>query len=99
MDKRIGIVGVIIEDFSQVVAVSKILSEYSEFILGRQGMNLRDQHLRVISLIVEATTDDIGALTGKLGRLPGVKVKSVLSRKEGGNYAENPDKGDELHQS
>jgi putative iron-only hydrogenase system regulator len=80
MDKRIGIIGIMIEDFSQVPIVSRILGEYSDCILGRQGMNLREEHLRVISLIVEATTDEVGALTGKLGRLPGVRVKSILSR-------------------
>ncbi|MCX7882114.1 MAG: iron-only hydrogenase system regulator [Brevinematales bacterium] len=80
MDKRIGIIGIMIEDFSQISAVSRLLGEYSDCILGRQGMNLREEHLRVISLIVEATTDEMGALTGKLGRLPGVRVKSILSR-------------------
>jgi len=80
MDKRIGIVGIMIEDFTQVGAVSRILSEYSECILGRQGMNLKDENLRLISLIVEMTTDDMGAFTGKLGRLHGVRVKSILSR-------------------
>ncbi|MFN4217342.1 MAG: TM1266 family iron-only hydrogenase system putative regulator [Brevinematales bacterium] len=80
MDKRIGIVGIMIEDFAQVPAVSRILGEYSDCILGRQGMNLREEHLRVISLIIEATTDELGALTGKLGRLHGVRVKSILSK-------------------
>lgn len=80
MDKRIGIIGIMIEDFSQVATVNSLLSEYSEYILGRQGMNLKLEHLRVITLIVEATTDEVGALTGKLGRLHGVRVKSLLSR-------------------
>ncbi|NQT57928.1 MAG: hypothetical protein HQ557_02995, partial [Bacteroidetes bacterium] len=37
-------------------------------------------------LVVEGTTDAIGALTGKLGRLEGLQVKSVLT-----NYREDPD--------
>jgi putative iron-only hydrogenase system regulator len=48
-------------------------------ILGRQGIPLRDRSTSVISLVLEGNTDLIGSLTGKLGRLPGVKVKSVLA--------------------
>lgn len=33
---------------------------------------------RVVAVIISATTDELGALTGKLGMVPGVKVKSVL---------------------
>ncbi len=91
MDKRIGIVGIMIDDFSQVGAVSRILSEYSDAIIGRQGINLKTNHLRVISLIIEATTDEIGALTGKLGRLHGVRVKSILSRTQEEKDAQHPD--------
>jgi putative iron-only hydrogenase system regulator len=54
-------------------------------VLGRQGLPLRGKGVNVISLIVEGSTDDIGALTGKAGKLPGVRVKSVLTayREEG----------------
>jgi nitrate reductase NapAB chaperone NapD len=34
----------------------------------------------IIALIVHATTDEIGALTGKLGNLPGVSVKASLTK-------------------
>jgi metal-responsive CopG/Arc/MetJ family transcriptional regulator len=40
----------------------------------------------VISLVIEGSTDRISALTGKIGRLDGVEVKSILSRhKEDGH--------------
>ncbi|URA09548.1 TM1266 family iron-only hydrogenase system putative regulator [Thermospira aquatica] len=97
MDKRIGIIGIMIEDFSQVGTVSRILSEYGDTIIGRQGINLKTNHLRVISLIVEATTDEIGALTGKLGRLHGVRVKSILSRTQEEKDANPPDQNDVVY--
>ncbi|MEW6726633.1 MAG: CopG family transcriptional regulator, partial [Bacillota bacterium] len=39
----------------------------------------REKGFSVIALIVDGSTDAIGALTGKLGALPGVKVKSALT--------------------
>ena len=59
--------------------VNSIISGHSEMILGRQGIPLRDRSINVISLVLEGDTDQIGSLTGKLGRIPGVKVKSVLT--------------------
>ncbi len=57
-----------------------LLSDYSEIILGRQGLPLHERGVNVISLVIEGTTDRINALTGKIGRLDGVEVKSILSR-------------------
>jgi hypothetical protein len=34
----------------------------------------------VITLVIEASTDELGRLTGKLGMLPGVSVKSALTK-------------------
>ena len=32
----------------------------------------------IISVIFESTTDEIGSLTGQLGRIEGIEVKSAL---------------------
>ncbi len=92
MEKRIGIIGIIIEDSSTVELVSNIIHQYQDFILGRQGLNLKDHKIKIISLIIEATTDDIGSFTGKLGKLQGVKVKSILSKKKEDSNVNNNDK-------
>ncbi|MDD4658355.1 MAG: CopG family transcriptional regulator, partial [Eubacteriales bacterium] len=49
--------------------------------VGRMGIPYRDRHVAVISLIVDGTTDEIGSLTGKLGEVKGVSVKSALTKK------------------
>lgn len=82
MEKRIGIIGIIIEDFSKVNEVQAIIHQFQDFILGRQGMNLKDHDIRIISLIMEASTDEFGSFTGKLGKISGVRVKSILSQKK-----------------
>ncbi len=93
MEKRIGIIGIIIEDFSQVENVSKIIHQFQDYIIGRQGLNLKDHNIRIISLILETTTDEIGSLTGKLGKLKGVRVKSILSKKQ----EDSDDKSEEVY--
>lgn len=80
MEKRIGVIGIIVEDLAVTAKLNAILHDYSNLILGRMGVPYRERMISVISLIVEGTTDDIGALTGKLGNLPGVNVKSALSK-------------------
>jgi putative iron-only hydrogenase system regulator len=85
MEKRIGVIAILITEPSAVSRLNDLLHEYGELVLGRQGLPLRGKGVNVISLIVEGSTDDIGALTGKAGKLPGVRVKSVLTayREEG----------------
>lgn len=81
MNKRIGVVAIIVEDRESVDMVNKFLSNYGEIIVGRMGVPYKEKHVSVISIIVDGTTDEIGALTGKLGRLSGVIVKSALTKK------------------
>ena len=79
MEKRIGSIIIMVEDRSFVPKLNKIFTEHCDTILGRQGIPLHDRGISLISLVVEGTTDEIGALTGKIGRLKNVKVKSVLT--------------------
>ena len=93
MEKRIGAMVILVEDLNSVPELNTILSGYSEIIMGRQGLPLHEKGIRVISLIIEGTTDQLGALSGKIGRLPGLQVKSVLTRmKEPLNDSKNRQK-------
>lgn len=81
MEKRLGFIGIIVEERAKnAPAVNQLLSDHSEMIVGRMGLPNASKGRAVIVLIVDATTDDVGALTGKLGKLPGVSVKSGLSK-------------------
>ena len=93
MEKRLGVVALLIEGRSVVPQVNQILSTHSDIIQGRLGMPFRDKGIQVISLIVEGSTDDIGALTGPLGRLPGVQVKSILTGYREENHGEHRNEG------
>ena len=80
MERRIGFVGIIVEDRACVEAVNHVLSGHAELISARVGLPRRDRGVSVITLVVEATTDELGSLTGRLGKIVGISVKSALSK-------------------
>lgn len=82
MEKRLGFVGVILENRKESAdLVNHILSDYGSLIVARTGVPYREKEVSVITLIVDATSDELGALTGKLGSVQGVSVKSGLHKK------------------
>lgn len=83
MEKRIGVIGIVVDNPKENgKVVHDYISEYASIIVGRMGIPYRERGVSVIALIVEGSTDEIGALTGKLGNLKGVTVKSALTAKK-----------------
>ncbi|MFA4984651.1 MAG: TM1266 family iron-only hydrogenase system putative regulator [Candidatus Omnitrophota bacterium] len=83
MQKRLGFVGIIVENRKeQAASVNAVLSAFGDIVVGRMGIPYHERDCSVIALIVDADTDIVGALTGKLGKIPGVSVKSALSREK-----------------
>ncbi len=83
MTRRIGAIAIVIDDRQKAASqVNEILSKYSNIIIGRMGVPRRENNMGVISLLVEGDTDEIGAITGELGSLEKVNVKSALTSKE-----------------
>jgi putative iron-only hydrogenase system regulator len=80
-EKRIGVVNIIITSReNQAARVNDIISEYGDMIIGRMGLPYAPKNIHIISLIIHGSTDEIGAMTGKLGLLSGVQVKSALTK-------------------
>ncbi len=80
METRIAIIGIIVEDTASAEKINALLHEYGKYIVGRMGIPYRERKLSVISVIIDAPNDMIGALSGKLGMIPGVTVKTVYSK-------------------
>jgi putative iron-only hydrogenase system regulator len=86
MDKRLGFVGIIVENRQQAAPeVNRLLSEFGELVVARTGIPYAQKHCSIITLVVDATTDELGRLTGQLGMIPGVSVKSALSKSRQGS--------------
>ncbi|MFA5069462.1 MAG: TM1266 family iron-only hydrogenase system putative regulator [Candidatus Omnitrophota bacterium] len=84
-DNRLGFIGIIVEDRKKsATKVNEILSDYGDIILARMGVPGGKKGLNIITLVVDATTDELGALTGRLGKIAGISVKSSLSKPRAG---------------
>lgn len=81
METRIALIGIIVEDMEAVTELNAILHEYGEYIIGRMGIPYREKNLSIISVTVNAESDIISSLAGKLGMLKGISVKTVYSKK------------------
>lgn len=88
MTRRIANVGIIVEDRESVSPLNEILHDYAPYIAGRMGVPYRDLGISVISIVMDAPQDIINALSGKIGRLPGVSAKTAYSNFE---YDDEPD--------
>lgn len=84
MHTRLGFIGIVIEDPARAPEINTILSRHGQLIAGRMGIpriHHNEAGISVITLIVQGSTDEIGALTGQLGNISGVQVRSALSSK------------------
>lgn len=77
MEKRVGTALIQIENRDTVPLLNDVITNHAHIIIGRLGLP-RSNGLNLIALVLEGTTDQIGSLTGQLGRLSGIQVKSVL---------------------
>ncbi len=80
MEKRIGVIGIIIEEYINATFVNDILHDFGNLIVGRIGVPYKDRGIFVISIIVDGTMDEISAMTGKIGKISGVNVKAAITK-------------------
>src|SRR5208337_2646122 len=78
--KRLGVVGIVVENPGAAPEINAILHDCAGIIVGRMGIPYRERGLAVIALIVDGSADEISGLTGRLGRVTGASVKTALSR-------------------
>jgi len=79
---RMGFVGIVVEDRGNTPQVNRVLSQYGDMIRGRIGVPSQEDQTAVIGLIVQGTNAQVGAMTGRLGNIPGITVKSALTAKK-----------------
>ncbi|MBQ2604330.1 MAG: TM1266 family iron-only hydrogenase system putative regulator [Acutalibacteraceae bacterium] len=82
MMNRAALIGIMIEDNKVSKQINEILHEYSEYIIGRMGIPNVKENLSVISVVLNAPSDVINTISGKLGRIDGVTSKTIFSKAE-----------------
>ena len=79
METRIAVMGIIVEDMESVEILNSILHDYGEYIVGRMGIPYRKKNVNIVSIAVDAPQDVISALSGKIGKIEGISVKTAYS--------------------
>lgn len=79
METRVAVIGIIVENESSIDQLNDILHNYRESIIGRMGIPYRAKGISIISIAIDASQDEISALAGKVGNLPGVSAKTAYS--------------------
>nr|MBP3598793.1 iron-only hydrogenase system regulator [Eubacterium sp.] len=81
MQKRLAVIGIIVENPDSAEFVNGILHEFREYIVGRMGIPYRERNMSVISVVVDGPNDIISSLSGKLGMIDGVTSKATYATK------------------
>ncbi len=79
METRVAIMGIIVENTDSVIRLNTLLHDYGDSIIGRMGIPYREKGIHIVSIAVDAPQDQISALSGKIGKLPGISVKTAYS--------------------
>lgn len=77
---RIALIGIIIEKKDNVASLNKILSDNSQYIIGRMGIPHTKRDISIISVVVEGPVEVINGISGKLGAIDGVSSKVLYSK-------------------
>lgn len=70
---------IIVENRDVSERLNGLLHDYGEYVIGRMGLPYRQRGIHLIAVALDAPQDTIAALSGKIGALPGVQVKTAYS--------------------
>ena len=77
---RLAIIAIVVEDPDCTAEMNGLLHEYGRYIIGRMGIPYREKKVSLISVAIDAPGEVISALTGKLGKIKGLTVKTAYSK-------------------
>ena len=80
METRVAVMGIIVSCPDSVEKLNALLHEYSKFIIGRMGIPYREKNINIISVAIDAPQDLIATLSGRLGKISGLSVKTAYSK-------------------
>ncbi|MCD7725101.1 MAG: iron-only hydrogenase system regulator [Clostridiales bacterium] len=79
MQTRVATISIIVENMDSVDKLNTLLHEYGKYIIGRMGLPYQKCGIHIISVAIDAPQDAINALSGKIGKLPGINSKIAYS--------------------
>lgn len=78
---RVAVISIIVENPDSTAQINEILHSAADCIIGRMGLPYKQKGISIISVVVDAEADVISTVSGRLGRLSGVTVKTAYSKK------------------
>jgi len=83
MKNRVAVLGVIIDNPEESqIEFNSVVADFKGIVRGRMGVPFEHEGISVVSIIVCGSLDEINSLTGKIGNIKGITVKTSLSKKE-----------------
>ena len=79
-ETRIALIGIIIEEEKGITPTNQLLHEYRDYIVGRMGIPYREKEINIISIVLDAPENTISTVSGKLGMIEGISVKSMFAK-------------------
>ena len=79
METRVAVIGIIVEDTENISQLNDLLHDNAQYIIGRMGIPYREKNINIMSIAIDAPQDVISALSGKIGNIKGLSVKTAFS--------------------
>lgn len=80
MENKVALIGIVVENFDKIGELNAILHDFADYIIGRMGLPYKRRGVCIISVAIDAPSDVINALSGKIGKLPGITSKTVYAK-------------------
>ncbi len=82
-ETRVALLGIVVENTDSAEKLNSVLHQYREYIVGRMGIPYHKKGINIISVAVDAPNDVISTLSGRIGMLAGVSIKTVYAKTAG----------------
>lgn len=81
MENKLAIIAIIVDkcEENNIEKVNSLLHEYRDIVVGRMGIPYKERQISLMSVMVDGPEDRINSLSGKLGMIPYISVKTAYS--------------------
>ncbi len=83
METRVAVITIMVENPESVAKINELLHGVGQYIIGRMGLPYREKHISIISIAIDAPQNLTSEVSGRIGRLDGVSVKTTYSNIQG----------------
>lgn len=79
-ETRVALLGIVVENTDSVERLNSVLHQYRSYMVGRMGIPYHKKNINIISVAMDAPNNIISAVSGKIGQLEGVSIKTVYAK-------------------